>query len=272
MRQIGIEELKKLQIAALDVTTEFCDSHGIIYWLDGGTLLGAIRHGGYIPWDDDIDIGMLRPDFERFVKEFNGYNDRYAVKCIDIDPEFCYPFAKVLDNTTVIYEPDENGSKINVNIDIFVYDNAPDDDVKVKRSLKIRDFYRNTNQLRTMNNKPSGNLARQLFVRFLRLLLLPFPKNYFAKKMSSNAKRYNGHDTRRVGNLVGYMPFCCNRRVFDSFIMHKFEGKEYKIPVGYDEWLTEFYGDYMQLPPVEKRVSHHRFKAFILAEAGDTNV
>ena len=83
MKNISVEELKSVQIAILDVVSKYCDEHGIRYWLDGGTLLGAVRHKGYIPWDDDIDLGMLRPDFDRFIHEFNRYDSRYVVGCVE---------------------------------------------------------------------------------------------------------------------------------------------------------------------------------------------
>ena len=77
MRKVELEELRKIQISILDVVADFCEKHKINYWIDSGTLLGAIRHKGYIPWDDDIDIGMLREDYDKFKKLFNQYNDRY---------------------------------------------------------------------------------------------------------------------------------------------------------------------------------------------------
>ena len=72
MREIGVNELKLIQLEILDVVAKFCEERGINYWLNAGTLLGAVRHKGYIPWDDDIDLGMLRPDYDRFISEFDG--------------------------------------------------------------------------------------------------------------------------------------------------------------------------------------------------------
>lgn len=262
MRRINAEELKQIQLEILDVLVDFCDKNGIKYWLDSGTLLGAIRHNGYIPWDDDIDTGMLRPDFDRFIHEFNASNPRYKVYCIENNPEFYFVQAKVLDTYTTLYEPDEKGAKLSVNIDIFVYDNAPDDEKELKKAFDRRDFYRTCNILRTLNNRPSGNAFRRLYVRILRLMVKVHRKDYYCKKMLDNSKKYINQDTKRVGNFSSFSRVACNKRVFSSFDEHIFEGKMYKIPIGYDEWLRAFYNDYMQLPPEKDRVTHHKFIAY----------
>lgn len=264
MRKIELDELKKLQINILDVVHCFCQKHNINYWLDAGTLLGAIRHNGYIPWDDDIDIGMLRPDYERFGKIFNTENNRYKFLCVENSAEFCYAYGKVLDTETVLYEPDKNGKKLAVNIDIFVYDNAPDDDVVVDKMYKKSKFYRGCNVARSQNSDNIPGIKRKLAFSFLNIALRPFPKNYFARKMSNNSQKYKNSDTKRVGNFTSYSVFTCEKSVFDSFSDHIFEGKMYKIPIGYDKWLKAFYGDYMELPPIEKRISTHSFEAYML--------
>ena len=105
---------------------------------------------------------------------------------------------------------------------------------------------------------------RAIGFAILHFLTKPFPKTYFAKKMSENAQKYNGSETGQVGNFTSYDTIVCSKDVFDSFIDWEYEGKLYKVPVGYDKWLRVFYGDYMKLPPEEKRISTHHFEAYYL--------
>lgn len=263
MRKAEANDLKKIQLEILSVVAAFCEQNNIRYWIDCGTLLGAVRHKGYIPWDDDIDVGMLREDYDKFSRLFSCTNNKYQFKCIELDSGFHLPHGKVLDTSTLLYEPDEKGFKFAINIDIFVYDNAPDDDLIVKEMYDRRDFLRKHFNLQTAHTKPSGNVFRKVLVYCYRLLHRFFSKDYFIKKMVANSKRFANQNTRRVGNFTSFSRMICDKRVFDSFIDVDFEGQKYKAPVGYDEWLRAFYGDYMKLPPIEKRVSHHSFVAYI---------
>lgn len=263
LKKAEMDDIKRIQVEILDVVSDFCEKNGIKYWIDGGTLLGAIRHKGYIPWDDDIDVGMLRSDYDKFVKLFNDGSGKYRLECIEKSKSFYLPFGKVLDTDTVLYEPDENGYKTAINIDIFVYDNAPDNDAIVERMYNRRDFLRTNYYLQNMKSAFRGNTIKRCFVYLISIVYKCFPSDYFIKKIVDNSKRYMDENTKRVGNFVGWAKFVCDKRVFDSFIDVEFEGKEYKAPIGYDEWLTGFYGDYMQLPPEEKRVTHHSFIAYI---------
>ena len=104
MRRIGMSELRKHQLEILDFVVEFCEENDIHYWLDSGTLLGAVRHKGYIPWDDDIDIGMLREDFDRFTQRFRDKCSKtaYVFRCPEVDKNWHLPFGKVMDMTTLL--------------------------------------------------------------------------------------------------------------------------------------------------------------------------
>lgn len=263
MKKIDVEELKKIQIDILNEVDKFCKNNNINYWLDCGTLLGAVRHKGYIPWDDDIDLGMLRDDYNRFIKTFNQENSKYKLECYENNNKFYYFFGKVLDTSTVLYEPDEKGIKLSVNIDVFVYDNAPDDNKKLKRMFRKRNFYRRMRNIRLFNKTSYDNNFIKKIARLIANKLLFFiPKDYFVKKTIKNAQKYNKFETKRVGNFVDIDAVAINKKVFSSFINMQFEKNKYPVPAGYDELLKAYYGDYMKLPPIEKRVSNHSFVAY----------
>ena len=262
MKKLNIDEVRKIQINILDVVDDYCRKNNIKYWLDGGTLLGAIRHGGYIPWDDDIDIGMLREDFDLFMKTFNLSNTRFKAYNIENNKGVYTPFGKVFDTDTILYEPDENGYKMSINIDVFVYDNAPDDNTVLEKMYDRRDKLYILNVLRTLIFIPHGNVLHKirgiLFVNAIKI----FPKWFFCKKMVDNSKKYANTDTGFVGNFTGVARICCRKEVVETFSEHSFENRMYVIPQKYDEWLRSFYGDYMKLPPVEKQVTHHTYVAY----------
>ncbi len=262
MRRMSPEETKECQIDILDFVHEFCERNNIKYWLDCGTLLGAVRHGGYIPWDDDIDIGMLREDYEKFISTFNNESQRYACYNIENNPEFEYPFAKVLDTETVLYEPDESGLKLYVNIDIFIYDNAPDDPRLQKAMFKKRDKYVYCRYFRYSKGKASGGIFKKISVKIMYSVLKHFPVGYFEKKIIKNARKYEAYKTSLMGNFTGTDRFVCDKSCFRECIWMEFEGKSYRAPIEYDKYLKALYNDYMQLPPEEKRVSHHSYIAY----------
>lgn len=264
MREITGEEVREIQKTILNVVAEFCQANGIRYWIDCGTLLGAIRHGGYIPWDDDIDVGMLREDYERFSEIFNAHNDRYYFACFENTPSFYVPHGKVCDTATILYEPDEHGHKFSINIDIFVYDNAPDKESELERMFFYRDVLRKAHFFQNQHVLYQGNLVKYLYHRVRKMVSQVIFSHNLVEKMINHAQKYRNSQTMRVGNFTAFAKMSCNKRVFDSFVDVSFEGKQYKAPIGYDEWLRSFYGDYMVLPPEDKRVSHHKYKAYMV--------
>ncbi|MBQ7155791.1 MAG: LicD family protein [Synergistaceae bacterium] len=269
MRQLDLAELRKIQLGILDVVAKFCDEYGISYFLNAGTLLGAIRHKGYIPWDDDIDLGMLRPDYDRFMKLFNGYKPHYIFVCGESDPNFFMPFGHVEDTRTIQF----GGVIHGVNVDIFCLDNAPDDPKELTRMFRRYFFYRTLLSAKALPafQPVLGSFSRRLLGQILRILihLIPIPKEYFMKKVIENFRMYQHEDTKRVGDFQGSHLAVIERELVAKTTYAEFEGKKYKIPVGYDEWLTTLYGDYMKLPPKSAQKTHHSFKAYIKEEEGE---
>ena len=270
MRKIEIDELRHLELEILDYVAKFCDEHNITYWLDFGTLIGAIRHKGYIPWDDDIDISMMRADYDRFMKLFNAeQTGKYEMRCMENDNNCGFLFGYVQNKETLIYE--HNGNRhTGVKIDIFIYDNIPDDEAEAKKIFRKRDFYRKITELRTKKKKPEGNIIRRTCAYIVRLLdkiiLSPFPMNYFTKKVTRILRSYESMPTKRVACFTAWHSVAINKHVFDHFIEVEFEGKKYKVPAGYDELLRAHFGDYMQLPPIEERTPKHEITAYMLKD------
>jgi lipopolysaccharide cholinephosphotransferase len=241
----------------LQKTDDICENNGLRYFLCGGTLIGSIRHKGYIPWDDDIDIAMPRPDYEKFIRIFNRPQNYYQVMSIETDPDYAYAFAKVYDNRTILKELHYKGN-IGVYIDIF-----PADGVK------------NTNQIRKimllhkfLNTKKANYYHRTLSKTIIntlgKLLLLPFSAQQIARWMDNEARKFSFGSLPKAGLIANPLGLgeMVDKSIFDSDVYQEFEGKKYRVPIGYDAWLKSIYGDYMQLPPVEHRVTHHTFEAY----------
>jgi len=257
MRTIALDELRTIQLDLLQKTTDFCEKNGLRYFLCGGTLIGAIRHKGYIPWDDDIDIAMPRPDYDRFVKTFNRPDNYYQVANLDISPDYTNAFAKVYDRRTILKELYYSG-ETGVNIDVF-----PADGVKnafqIKKIMLLHKFL-NTKEA----NYYKRSLSKNIINTFGKLLLLPFSARTIARWIDNETRKFAYGSLPKAGviaNPIG-LGEMVDKTVFDSDIYQEFEGREYRVPVGYDTWLRSVYGDYMQLPPEEHRVTHHTFEAY----------
>lgn len=267
MQKIDLNELRQLQLQILDEVVSFCEKHNIKYFLMAGTLLGAVRHQGYIPWDDDIDIGMLREDYNRFIKLYNSQkNDKYYLYGYEVNKKFYFPFIKCCLHGTLLNEDYLQNHKFGVNIDIFPIDTIS--------SSQIHDIVKQINHIRWLHylRNTSDPLREyykgfRLFRKYLLFKILSYiPASSELKKLYAILEQQVQIGGDKKGNFVwGYGEReMVNPEVFDKMILVPFEGKMYSIPEKYDEWLTAVFGDYMQLPPVEQRVSHHNFQAFYI--------
>ena len=265
-RLIDSTELRKIQMEILHHVDAFCRQKGIRYFLCGGTLIGAVRHHGYIPWDDDIDIMLLREDYERFIETYlQDDKSDYKLHYFRKEKDFPYPFVKIDDSRTVLSENVEiRANDMGVNIDVFPIDVVPEDKELQKKLYGKFSFYMALINLKNIIPTRTRSWYKNLMIVLSRLILWMIPMRALVRRLEDNAIRYRDSTSKYCGiALWGYGMREINlRENWTEAIDMKFEDTMLPVPVGYDNYLTCVYGDYMQLPPEEKRVTHHAFTAY----------
>lgn len=259
MREIQFEEMKKIELNILTYFTEVCEENNLRYYLGGGTLLGAVRHKGFIPWDDDIDVMMPRPDFQKLLS-LSINNENYNI----IKPGtagYYYNFAKLVDTRTIL---EEKGIKLidglGVYIDIFPLDGMPETpDARKKRFKELNSIRKRINN--TCLLKPKFH--RNPFAYLNACRIYNSNKNIdlssLQKKYLDSALKNSFDDSEFVfaaGGAYGARDIFPGKW-FEKEIELQFENLSVKAFNGYDFYLTQLYGDYMTLPPEDKRVTPH---------------
>ena len=256
-------ELRTIQLELLKDVHMFCQENGIRYSLAGGSLLGAVRHHGYIPWDDDIDLMMPREDYERFASTYHSAcNEVLDLRENSCDVEI---FIKVSRKGTRMVDLVEGRCMWGVNIDIFPIDGAPEDSylhgfkiMRMRRKLsRICPYYMAGGK----TNRALG-MAKYLMKR----ILYPYfgSAKQLKREIDTLAASYKLDNSQEAGVLLGSYGIreICPAKTFLRYSHILFEGEMYSTIVDYDTYLSAIYGDYMKLPPVEKRISHHLYDTF----------
>lgn len=255
MKQItDNKELRQIQIDILDRVVEFCNSHELQYFLSSGTLLGAVRHKGYIPWDDDIDLYMPRKDYNELVKIFQDDRGVLELKSQG-SHNYLYTFAKVCNNRTLLLEDEVPGFELGINIDIFPVDFVSDDIEKRKKLWKWKKILYRIRRAKLQNTCFLDSRFNYWCYRHV-----PVPLAIIDKLIHKLFQ--DNEPTGTMCNLTesgGRYDGCFSRECIEGEpVLVEFEGKKYKAMYGWEEYLTATYGkDYMQLPPVDQRVTHH---------------
>lgn len=263
----SLDEIKRIELGILDYVSEFCEKHQLKYFLAYGTLLGAVRHKGFIPWDDDVDICMPREDYKKFCELWGNENNRYQLFECEKNKEYMYPFAKVTDSHTLIKERNINEScDLGIYIDVFPYDSLEGGKENNQKFLKSCECLEKMRCFSMMPMHEFGHVNP--FINFTRMIMWCGLKiigcRRFARILNKKAQKYSEKEGDWVGCLVTQES---DREIapakwYEEEILLEFEDRKYKAPKHYDEILTTCYGDYMELPPEEQRVLKHGFQAW----------
>lgn len=262
MRKISPEERKTLLVNLLIIIDKICRDNGIKYSLIGGSLIGAIRHNGIIPWDDDIDIILFPDDYKRLIDLLKEQKGDYLLLDPD-DDSYPYPFAKFVDARTTVVESRINKiENYGVYLDIFSYHY-----ISNKKTLRMIHYYLliaikklfGLSMLSYPDSKESHIFMKKLFIPFARILSSNRLKKILMNLGSNNTETDFVMSNWPVYGVEKEVQFA---KMFKSYHDCSFEKKKVMVCDGYDNVLRTTFGDYMKLPPVEKRKSNHKDEAY----------
>ena len=236
MKKLTLDEVKKIQLEILAYIDSFCKKNNISYFINYGTLLGAVRHKGFIPWDDDIDISMDREHYNMFREKFNQDSSKYKILSLDTDKTYFNNFIKVVDTTTKIVDNRNYKTfSCGVFVDIFPMDKFNDKKIintcYILESLKLLSFSKRKNIIY------KDSIVKDIIRSSFWGLFLPLKEKEIF-----------------------------NTQIFNEFIDMEFEHLTLPAPKNYDVILTQYYGNYLELPPKEKQINIHEFEAYKIEE------
>lgn len=241
MRSLSPEETKEVQAILFKMMCTFkdiCDSENLWYTLAFGTLLGAVRENGFIPWDDDVDFYMMLPDREKFRVAFEKHHPDGLIlkKCLNDSnytkshDKICYTLSK----------------KYNIQLDIYSLIGAPSD---VRSQTKFRRVNNFVDKLfRAKYNKLKDSAPKNKFLLlFVKCVDFFIPDKFIKRTFASIESKYDFDKSEYVTSIVGVPPHkrCYHKRIFNQTVDHVFNNVMFRIPIGWDEYLTLTYGDYM---------------------------
>lgn len=258
---IDTNQVKQIQIEAFRFLIEYLEKNKINYFIIAGTLLGAVRHKGFIPWDDDVDIGMTRKDYNKFMTLFKNDFERnnealYFLQNWDTDPHFAMPFSKLRVNNTIYKE--EVTRRVNIHHGIYI-DIFPFDDVHSNKLFSCIQEKGTMLLQKMILAKSNYKLTSRKMSVFYKVFLFPFPK----KLMIALIHAINAENTENnrlmvcSGGSYGFKKEVVEKQWFERSEILRFENLEVKAPLGYITYLKNLYGDYTKLPPVHQRKSRH---------------
>lgn len=266
MRELSVEEIKNVQYEILKKTAEFCDANGLQYFLSGGTLLGAVRHQGFIPWDDDIDIEMPRPDYNRLLELSGGrLGEFYEVTVFENNPSHARLFMRITDSRT-IYEHKyyQKKYRVGLGIDVFPMDGIPEDPADYEEYF--RSIRRLKKEFALSQSAPfkSTDPFRALVKTLASIPARIKGRERLYREIMKRVEQYPYENSSCVGITTGvYLEKEIHPK--EDWLPVKevrFEGESFHAPACYENYLRQLYGNYMELPKEEDRIRRHAFLVY----------
>lgn len=267
MKKISATESKEVQLHLLSSIHDFCMEHKLKYYMMWGTLLGAVRHKGFIPWDDDVDIVMFRDDYEIFCSTYHDTNAQ-IIEC-QKNKDYYLPIAKVVDTRTVLKENVQSNMEIGVYVDIFVLDPVSCSFIKNQIAIHFLLLLRNFLMLGIVPDSDKRTGLKGKLYKIMRPLSKIINMNLISRKMNLIARNLARFERKHAfyASLLVLIPkaikeFRFSEDMFGDGILLDFENFKFKAPAKYKDILTILYGNFMQPPPEDRRISAHEYEQY----------
>lgn len=269
MKELSLREIQLGELEILKKIKEICNLIDIDYFLFCGTLLGAIRHHGIIPWDDDIDVGMMRSDYECFISYCKTHEkDLLPFKLFHYSThkKYIYPIARFVDTRFAVKYKDFKDYGLGLFVDLYPFDGCGN--TLEERNIIFKKVRGKTIALISLGARSNilfnHGVINYIVKTILWLIAKVIGQNKLIRRVDERAKKYGSQKYKYVQCIIwdSFRAKMFHKVCFDKLIEVPFEDDYFKVPIDYDKVLREEYGDYMELPPEEERIGHHYYKAY----------